>query len=298
MSTQLQGVYTALATPFDTTGTRIDEGALRRLLDRTIEAGIDGIVPCGSTGEFSTLSPAERDRLVEVVSEHTAGRVPVVPQTGALSTAEVVRLSQSAQSRGAAAVMVVAPFYEPLTVDETFAFYRDVAASIDIPIMAYNLPAATGVDLNPDLMAELVDRVPNVKYVKDTSGDFTTAARLIHNLGDSVSVFVGWDALFLAALLEGAAGSVIGAANVVPCELVQIHRAVQRGDLDDAKRTWDHVFPLMETFVTGGSYNAGIKAGMELAGVDGSSTLRAPGLPADVPRRQRLAQALKHLESA
>src|SRR5215218_1045887 len=213
MAAQLRGVYSALATPFDPSSSEIDESALRGLIDTTIDAGIDGLVPCGSTGEFSTLTAAERDRVIEIVFDQTAGRVPVIPQTGALSTVQCINLSQKAQAHGAAAVMVVAPFYEPCTVEEIFGFYRDVAGSIDIPVMAYNLPAATGVDLNPDLMAELVEQVPNIKYVKDTSGDFTTAARLIHNLGDHVSVFVGWDTLFLAALVEGAAGSVIGAAN-------------------------------------------------------------------------------------
>ena len=226
MADGLKGVYSAVATPL-TVDQGLDEPGLRRLVDRTIDGGVHGLVPCGSTGEFSALTRSERERVVEVVIEQTAGRVPVVPQTGATSTREAIALSRHAEGLGAEAIMVVAPYYEPFTVAETKRYYADVAGSVAIPVMAYNLPAATGINLTPEILGELIAEVPNVKYVKDTSGDFTAAAQLIHEYGDAVSVFVGWDTLFLAALLEGAAGSVIGAANVVPRELVSIYDAVQ-----------------------------------------------------------------------
>ncbi len=274
MADGLRGVYSAVATPF-TAHEELNEEGLRALIDRTVAAGVHGLVPCGSTGEFSTLTRGERERVVEVVIEQNAGRVPVVPQTGATSTREAIALSRHAEKHGAEAIMVVAPYYEPFSIAEVKHYYAAVADSVSIPLMAYNLPAATGVNLTPQILGELIDEVPNIKYVKDTSGDFTAAAQLIHEYGERVSVFVGWDTLFLAALLEGAAGSVIGAANVVPGELVSVYDAVQAGDLASASRQWKSLFPMMSTFVSGG-YTAAIKGGLDLMG-QSAGPQRRPG---------------------
>ncbi|KWX64514.1 dihydrodipicolinate synthase family protein [Mycobacterium sp. NAZ190054] len=292
MAEGLKGVYSAVATPF-TADEKLDEAGLRALIDRTIDGGVHGLVPCGSTGEFSALTRAEREHVVEIVIEQTAGRVPVVPQTGATSTREAIELSRHAEKLGAQAIMVVAPYYEPFTIAETKKYYADIAGSVSIPVMAYNLPAATGVNLTPEILGELINDVPNVKYVKDTSGDFTAAAQLIHEFGDAVSVFVGWDTLFFAALIEGAAGSVIGAANVVPRELVNVYNAVEQGDLTTARTHWQKIFPLMSTFVSGG-YNAGIKGGLDLIGHT-AGPQRAPGANIDGPRLDALKKNLAAL---
>jgi 4-hydroxy-tetrahydrodipicolinate synthase len=285
MADGLKGVYSAVATPF-TTDEEVDEKGLRELIDRTVTAGVHGLVPCGSTGEFSTLTRSEREQVIEVVIEQNAGRVPVVPQTGATSTREAIELSQHAEKHGADAIMVVAPYYEPFSIAEVKRYYADVAGSVSIPMMAYNLPAATGVNLTPQVLGELIDEVPNIKYVKDTSGDFTAAAQLIHEFGERVSVFVGWDTLFLAALLEGAAGSVIGAANVVPGELVSVYDAVQAGDLTAASVQWKALFPLLSTFV-GGGYTAAIKGGLDLIG-HSAGPQRRPGENVDKARMAAL----------
>src|ERR687884_687944 len=142
MSEPFHGVLPALVTPFTDDGEAIDTGALAALVERLVGAGVGGLVPGGSTGEFTTLTNAERRRLVEVTVEAAAGRVPVVAGTGALSTRETVELSVHAERAGAAAVMVVPPFYDPLGWRELQAHYGAVADAIDIPIMYYNLPAA------------------------------------------------------------------------------------------------------------------------------------------------------------
>jgi 4-hydroxy-tetrahydrodipicolinate synthase len=295
MADGLKGVYSAVATPL-TAEQDVDEAGLRALIDRTIDAGVHGLVPCGSTGEFSALTRAERERVVAVVIEQTAGRVPVVPQTGATSTREAIELSRHAETLGADAIMVVAPYYEPFSIPEIKRYYADVAGAVSIPVMAYNLPAATGVNLTPQILGELIEEVPNIKYVKDTSGDFTAAAQLIHEFGDAVSVFVGWDTLFFAALIEGAAGSVIGAANVVPRQLVSVYDAVQAGDLDAARMQWKELFPLMSTFVSGG-YNAGIKGGMDIVGVP-AGPQRSPGADVDGARLAALKENLAALSTS
>src|SRR5918911_3988772 len=145
MPEPFHGVLPALVTPFTADGEAIDGDALRAIVERLVGAGVGGLVPGGSTGEFTTLSHAERRELVEVTVEAAAGRVPVVAGTGALSTRETVELSRHAEASGAAAVMVVPPFYDALSWPELLAHYAAVADAIAIPIMYYNLPSATGI---------------------------------------------------------------------------------------------------------------------------------------------------------
>ena len=271
MTVQLRGVLTALATPFAADGS-LDEALLRALVDRSIEGGVHGVVACGSTGEFSALTIDERRLVVETVVDQVARRVPVIAQTGATSTAEAIRLSRHAQEVGADVVMAVAPYYEPLSIEETLTYLRAVAGSVDIPVMLYNLPVATGVDLDPDTVGALAREVENIRYIKNTTVDMAQSAALIHNHGDVISTFVGWDSLLLSALAEGAAGVMAGTANVVPTELVAVYDAVSAGDLGGARRAWAQIYPLIDAIMNE-PFVAAVKAG-----------LTAVGFPIGVPR--------------
>jgi 4-hydroxy-tetrahydrodipicolinate synthase len=271
MTTELRGILTALATPFGADGS-IDTKLLRSLVDRSVDGGVHGVVACGSTGEFAAMTDAERRLVVETVVEHVAGRVPVVAQTGATSTAQAIELSRHAQDVGASVLMVVAPYYEPLTLAETTDYLRTVAGAVDIPIMLYNLPSATGVNLSPETVGQLAREVENIRYVKDTSADMAQAGRLVHGYGDVVSTFVGWDSLFLAALTEGTAGVMAGTANVMPAELVSIHDALAADDLGRARAEWTRVYPLMDAIMSA-PFIPAVKA-----------ALNAIGFPAGSPR--------------
>jgi 4-hydroxy-tetrahydrodipicolinate synthase len=271
MTVQLRGVLTALATPFAADGS-VDEARLRALVDRSIEGGVHGVVACGSTGEFSALSSDERRLVVEAVVDQTARRVPVIAQTGATSTAEAIRLSRHAQSAGADVIMPVAPYYEPLTVEETLTYLRTVAGSVDIPVMVYNLPVATGVDLAPDTVGALAREVENIRYIKNTTTDMAQSAALIHDHGDVISTFVGWDSLLLSAVAEGAAGVMSGVSNAVPTELVAVYDALSAGDLDGARRAWARIYPFVEAIMNL-PFVAAVKA-----------ALAAVGFPVGVPR--------------
>jgi 4-hydroxy-tetrahydrodipicolinate synthase len=271
MPSQLHGVLTALATPFAPDG-QIDTSALRRLVDRNIDGGVHGVVACGSTGEFAAMSGTERRLVVETVIDQAAGGVPVVAQTGAMSTAEAIDLTRHAQAAGASVAMVVAPYYEPLTLDETVHYLRTVADAVDIPIMLYNLPVATGVNLPPETVGQLAREVANIQYIKDTSADLAQAGQLIHNHGDVISTFVGWDSLMLAALIEGAAGVMAGTANVMPAQLVSVYRAVCDGELERAQSEWARIYPLMDAMMSA-PFVPAIK-----------SALKAVGFPAGSPR--------------
>lgn len=298
MTQQLSGVLTALATPF-TADDRIDETLLRRLVDRSIDGGVDGVVACGSTGEFAAMSGAERRLLVETVVDEAAGRVPVVAQTGAVSTREAVELSRHAESVGASVLMVVAPYYEPLTLDETLTYLRTVADAVSLPIMLYNLPVATGVNLSADVVGALAAEVDNIRYIKDTSADMAQAGQLIHNYADVISTFVGWDSLLLMALTEGAAGVMCGTANVFPGHLVSIHRALLAGDAERARREWDRLYPLMNAIMSA-PFIPAVKSALSALGFPIGSS-RKPILeldPATAASIAALATSLPQLSDA
>lgn len=293
MTSSLRGVLVALATPFAADGS-VDESRLRALVDRTIEGGVHGVVACGSTGEFSALTVDERRLVVETVVDQSARRVPVVAQTGSTSTAEAIVLSRHAQTVGADVIMPVAPYYEPLSLAETTNYLRRVAGSVEIPVMLYNLPGATGVDLSPDVVAALAREVENIRYIKNTSPDMAQAAQLIHHYGDLVGTFLGWDSLILSSLVSGAAGVMAGTANIVPAEIVAVYDAVQAGDLPTAREAWDRVFPLLDAALSV-NYIAAVKLALEAAGFPAGPT-REPVLPldsADAARITELAAAFR-----
>jgi 4-hydroxy-tetrahydrodipicolinate synthase len=288
--TDLHGVLSAICTPFTAGGDAVDEIALRRLVDDTVAAGVHGLVPGGSTGEFAAMTNDERRLVTETVVDQAAGRVPVVAHVGAMTTREAVGLARHAEGAGAAALMVVAAYYEPLDLAETKAYFRTVASSVQIPVVLYNLPVATGVNLTPADVADLAREVPNVKYVKDTTADFSQACTLIHDYGDLFSTFVGHDPFFFASLVEGAPGSIVGAANFVGADLVAVYDAVQAGDVAGAKAVWQQVYPVMQ-FLASGGYVAGVKGALDLLGRSAGHP-RLPIQPLDADRAGELKAIL------
>ena len=246
MSSPLHGVLPALITPFTDDGADLDTDALGAIVERLIAGGVGGLVPGGSTGEFTTLSHAERRELVEATVEAAAGRVPVVPGTGALSTRETIELSVHAERSGAAAVMIVPPFYDPLGWHELLEHYRAVAGQIAIPIVYYNLPGATGVKLDANQLREL-RRVAGVTSLKDTGGDAVAATELIQAGEDTPTLLNGWDTLTFAALAAGVRAVVWGAASILPEQCVALHRLlVDDIDLPAARELWSRLWPALQ----------------------------------------------------
>lgn len=288
MTTSLQGVLTALSTPFTEDGS-LDEAALRHLVDRSLDGGVDGVVVGGSTGEVGALTTEERRRIVEVVVDQTAHRVPVVAQTGATSTRLALELSQHAQEVGADVLMVITPYYEPISRDESVAYLRDVAASVELPVMLYNMPAATGFNLDVDTVRELAETIDTVRYIKDSSADWEQALRLIHHHGDVIDTFIGWDSYAFSALAEGAKGIVAGTANVVPAELAALYRSISNGDLTGALGLWRKLYPVIDGLL-GEPFIPAVKAAVGLVG-DPIGIPRAPlaELPQESLQRVRAA---------
>ena len=292
MTMQLKGVLTALAIPFASDDS-IDITLLRAVVDRSINGGVHGVVACGSTGEFAAMSNGERRLVVETVVEHTNGRVPVIAQTGAVRTTEAIELSRHAESIGASALMLVTPYYEALTPDETVRYLERVCGSVQIPIMLYNLPSATGVNLSPEFVEQLLDRIPNIKFIKDTSANMAQAGQLIHRLGDRIATFIGWDSLLIQALSEGAAGVMAGTANIFPEELVAIHDCVVRGDLKGAQARWEVLYPLMDAIMSA-PFIPAVKAAVAARGLPVGDP-REPLLPLTGETRQRIEALARSL---
>jgi 4-hydroxy-tetrahydrodipicolinate synthase len=288
---EFHGVLPALITPFRRDGTDVDADALAAIVDRLVGAGVAGLVPGGSTGEFTTLTNAERRAVIEVTVEAAAGRVPVVAGTGALSTRETVELSLHAEHAGATAVMVVPPFYEALGWRELLAHYTAVAEAISIPIMYYNLPSASGVRLDADQLREL-QRVARVTSLKDTGGDVVAATELIQAGDGAPTLLNGWDTLTFAALAAGVRAVVWGTASILPEECVALHRLlIDDIDLPAARDLWSRLWPLCR-FLEGQSYPAAVKTGCALVG-DTTGPTRAPLLPLEDDARAEL-EALLH----
>lgn len=285
----LKGIFPALVTPFATDGA-IDEAVLGSFVSRLVAAGVGGLVPCGSTGEFTTLSVEERRRVVEIVVKAADGAVPVVPQTGALTTAEAVDLSRHAEDAGAAAVMVVPPFYEPPGWEDLLAHYAAVAGAIEIPVMVYNIPAASGVRMTAERLDELV-AIPGVAYLKDSSADAALMTQLLQEFGDRLGIFNGADTLSFLALAAGVEGVVWGAANFIPELTVELYRSLAYDkDLDAARAVWARIWPVCHVLEST-NYASAVKTACELAGVPAGPT-RAPVRLLGSEDRKRLAAAL------
>ena len=293
MSSQLSGVLTALATPFTADG-RIDEAGLRALVDRSIAGGVDGVVACGSTGEFAALSSDERRLVVKTVVEHTAGRVPVVAQTGATSTGEAIENSLHAQNCGADVLMLIAPYYEPLSMSETIGYFRAVAEAVERPVMLYNYPAATGVNLDAGTVGKLAREVDNIRYVKDSSGNMEQATQLIHRYREHITTVIGSDSLILAALTEGATAVMAGTANLVPREIVAVQRAVAAGDFATAQAEWNRVYPLIDAILTA-PFVPAVKAALKLLGLP-VGTARRPTADLEPASLERIAELVSELQ--
>ena len=276
------GLMPAMVTPFDERG-EMDLAATEAVIERFIEAGVNGISPLGSTGEASHLTADERRRFAEEVTRIVEGRVPVVVGVGFSGTRETVELASHAQVAGADAVLVVSPFYWKVGEEGLFRHFATVAEAVDIPVVVYNLPMLTGIDLSPSLVARIADGCPNVVGLKDTVTEYLHTVAVLREIKPSrpdFSVLSGWEDLILPSLLAGADGSICAFANVAPELFVNLVEAARSGDLTKAAELHRQVL----TLVTLGAYSdppiGAIKVAMKKLGVPISPTVRGPALPA------------------
>jgi len=285
-----EGVLTALATPFR--DGEIDEPALRNLVDRQIEAGVDGLVPCGSTGESATLSHAEHRRVVEIVVQGSRGRVPVVAGTGSNSTREAIELTQHAKEAGADGALLISPYYNKPTQEGIFRHYAEIARATSFPLLVYNIPGRTASNVLPATIARLAD-LPQVVGVKEASGDLGQMAEVIARCPDEFSVLAGDDALTLPLLALGGRGVVCTTSNVAPSAMVGMLRAFRGGDIDEARRIHYRLLPLFRVLFCE-TNPIPLKAALALMGLF-TPEIRLPLTPLGEPQREQLQVVLKEL---
>jgi 4-hydroxy-tetrahydrodipicolinate synthase len=260
-----RGCYTVLVTPFTADGEAVDLPALRRLVEYQISEGVRGLIPLGSTGEFLSVTREERAAIVDCVVRTTAGRVPVLVGTGMEDTRDAVALSKEAESQGADGVMVIPPFYSVPTEAELQHHYDAIARAIGIPIMVYNNPATANVDLTPDILANL-SRIPNCRYVKESTLEVTRVRDIIELCGDRMEVFAG--VLGYESAWLGAIGWVAVCSNVAPRLSSEMFEAAAfEANRDKALALYRRLAPLLP-WVGGPRYVAGTKAAFRLIGMD------------------------------
>jgi 4-hydroxy-tetrahydrodipicolinate synthase len=288
---QPRGMIVPMVTPFDEDG-ELDELALRRLTRRLIDAGIHGVFPVGTSGEFYALSNEEGYRAIEVVVEETAGRVPVYAGAGAITTGESARMARQAEQLGADAIVVITPFYITPTQEELYDHYKTIAASTSLPVIPYNNPSrASGVNLEPVTVARLA-AIPNLVGIKDSSGNLGQTGDYISQCPRSFSVFQGRDDLFYPSLAIGAVGGIAAIGNVVPEAVVDLYESFMAGDLNRACSLQYQISPLRRA-LSWSTYPSVLKAAMALVG-EPVGDPRLPVKPLDVrffdPLRKILEQ--------
>jgi 4-hydroxy-tetrahydrodipicolinate synthase len=235
------GSIVALITPFD--NGRFDEAAYRALIEWHLEQGTDGLVPCGTTGESSTLSHDEHKRVVEVCVETVRGRVPVIAGAGSNSTSEAIDLARHAKEAGADAVLIVTPYYNKPTQEGLFQHYKAIHDAVDLPIVIYNIPARCVVDMSVETMARLA-KLRRIVGVKDATQDLARPIRTRMAIGDGFCQLSGEDGTALPFLAAGGHGCISVTANVAPALCADMHRAWRMGEWATATALHDRLMPL------------------------------------------------------
>ena len=289
-NTQLTGILVACPTPFKADFS-LDVPAIKTHVDRMIEAGVHGLVPTGSTGEFMHLTDAEYEIVIAEFVKAAAGRVPVCPGIGSTSTTRAVELAKHAEAVGADAIMLLPPYYDPPSFESLKIFLKTVASAITIPIMYYNIPGVTGVRLTADQFAE-IGQIDGINFMKDTSGDAPTLSNILLTKSDKIQAFNGWDTLTFVGMALGAKASVWGMAGFVPEAAVALWDAVAvERDLDKGLALWNKIFPVA-AFMETVDYIGAVKAGHDIIGHSAGPS-RAPSQPLSAADKATLKSLLQ-----
>ena len=255
------GILPALVTPFTDDGKTVDEERLRVLVNRCIELGVHGVVPCGTTGEFTNLTIEEKKRVIRTVIDEVNGRVPVVAGTGASGTKEALEMTKFAKDAGATAALIVTPFYLKPADRGIYEHYNTIASEVDLPIILYNIPQCTGLPL-PWQMVEDLAQIPNIVGVKDSSGQLSFILAVLEKVRDKINVLCGHDEVVVAALAAGCSGAILASANIIPDIWVQIYNCIKNGELQKARELQYKVQKIAR--IIAGSGPVGTKAALNM----------------------------------
>jgi 4-hydroxy-tetrahydrodipicolinate synthase len=284
------GCGTALVTPFRRDFS-LDEPTLRKLVRRQIDAGINFLVPCGTTGESPTLTRAEHLRVIEITVEEANGKVPVLGGAGGYNTHEVIELARELERLGVDGILSVTPYYNKPTQEGLYQHYKAIALAVPLPIVVYSVQGRTGVNVEPATLARLAE-IENIVAVKEASGNIGQMANVIHEVPPRFTVLSGDDAITIPLMALGGRGIVSVVSNEIPAEMTQLAQACLRGDFESARAIQRRYLPVMNiNFVE--SNPIPVKAGMALMGLL-EPVYRLPLVP---PSAANMAKIEKVLES-
>jgi len=287
----LQGCGTALVTPFTPDGA-VDYEAYARMVDRQVANGVHFLVPLATTGETPTLSAGEKTAIYQLVKEHAKG-LPLMPGVGVNSLPDTLANIKLLEPLGADALLVVVPYYNKPTQQGQYEYFKAVAAETSLPIIIYNVPGRTGANMLPDTVIRLANEVPNIRGIKEASGNYDQVSEIIRRAPEGFTVLSGDDDMTLAFMATGAHGVISVASNIAPKEVTQMVEAMQRGELEAARKLHHRLFPLFKAcFVESNPIPA--KAALEQLGVIGG-TVRLPLAPASDATRALMQKVLGEL---
>jgi 4-hydroxy-tetrahydrodipicolinate synthase len=239
---QFKGAFTALVTPFK--DGQVDEEAYRELIEWQIEEGIDGLVPCGTTGESATLSHEEHKQVVKICVEQARGRVPVLAGAGSNSTAEAIDLTRYAREAGADGALLITPYYNKPTAEGIVAHFKAIAREVSIPMVVYNVPSRTSLNVLPKTVARLFKEIPDVVGIKEATGNLKQVSEVIEECGPEFIVLSGDDFTVLPLLSVGGHGVISVVSNIVPRKMSQLCKAFFENDVQKAQKLHYELSPL------------------------------------------------------
>ena len=282
------GSHVAIVTPFRKG--KVDERALGDLIEWQIAKGTNGIVPCGTTGESATLSHEEHNRVIELTVEVVRGRVPVTAGTGSNSTDEAISLTKHAKKAGADAALLITPYYNKPTQEGLYRHYKAIAEAVDLPLVLYNIPGRTGVNMLPATIARLAV-IQNIVGVKEGSGVIQQASDIVQTCGDRLTVLAGDDAMTLPMMAVGGQGVITVTANIAPSEMANMVKAFAAGNIEEARRIHFQLSPLFAALF----YETNPIPVKEALGMMGKidPELRLPLCPMGKDNRDKLLQVMK-----
>ena len=261
--TDLKGICTPICSVFSDNGSRIDEVAQKKHLDRLLSAGVQVIAVCGGTGEFSFLTREERLMLTEMVAKHLGGRAKLIVHVSAVMTQETIEYAKHAEDQGADCLLVLPPYFEGPTLDGCYEHYEKVAQSVSTDLMAYNIPVHSGIDVTPEFAQKLM-KIDNINYLKDSTGDFIRIQQLVKA---GVKVFNGADPLMLYGLMADSVGCFWGTSNAIPELAVRLYALCEEQQWEQAKALWNKIYAVND-FVWHNPFNPSVKALANLLGHD------------------------------
>lgn len=284
-----RGCYVALVTPFDAQSA-IDEDGLCSNIDYLINNGVAGVVPCGTTGESATLSWEEHNRVVDITLNETKGRVCVIAGAGSNNTKEAIEAAKHAKNSGADAILCITPYYNKPTQEGLYQHYRAIVENVDIPIVVYNVPGRTGVNLLPETVERLCE-FDSIVAVKEASGNLQQVSEIHRRCGDRLAILSGDDALTLPILACGGVGVISVVGNILPAKMSAMIKAFFNGKMEDALALHEELLPVCNAMFIE-TNPIPIKTAMNHLGFN-AGTLRLPLVPMSDSNKQRLLSVLQ-----